>query len=273
MIRKAGDREGWHIKMLLYGASDTGKTYSTSRLSEKYRTLILDVEGGHLSAPTNLPYADFSDVGEIARLPEQYPSGMVKIDTWEQAEGVLTALRRNPDRFEVIVVDSLTELQKRCADFVKSKQTTVIKELDTLTQQGWGSLFEKFRALIRGYRDLKSHVVFTALEQYETDDQVGTTRWMPYLDGKKVPFEVVGWMDIVGHAIKKEVRKSDGTTDVERIFRFISNGREEAKVRGGFLKVEEAPDLIKIFEKVLEVGGRQNGNNEICKSKNNMHEA
>ena len=251
MIRKAGDKEGWNIKMLLYGASDTGKTYATSRLSEKYRTLILDVEGGHLSAPTELPYADFADFGEMVRFPDQYPSGMVKVDTWEQAEQILAGLRRNPDRFEVVVIDSLTELQKRCTDWVKSKQTTILRELDTLTLQGWGALCENFRTMVRGYRDLRSHVVFTALEQYSSDDQTGIVRWVPTFDNRKMPFEVVGWMDIVGHAIKREKRKNDGTTDIQRIFRFVSNGREEAKVRGGFLNEEEPPDLVKIFEKVL----------------------
>jgi hypothetical protein len=269
MIRKAGDRKDLRLKMLLYGASDTGKTYATSRLSLEYRTLILDIEGGHLSAPLDLAYADFEDIGEIVSDIEKYPSAMVKIESWHQAEQMLSGLRRNPDRFDIIVIDSLTELQKRCVDWVKSKQTTVVKELDTLTLQGWSSLAEKFRAIMRGYRDLRNHVVFTALEHNSTDDQSGIVRWMPAFDGRKTPFEVVGWMDVVGHAIKKERRNNDGNVEIERMFRFVSNGKEEAKTRGGLLSAEEAPDLNEIFRKVLTIEKTESiGVNEVTGNPN-----
>ena len=264
MIRKAGDRSNWKVKMLLYGASDTGKTYTTSRLSEKYRTLILDIEGGEISAPLDLPYGDFVDAIELLKMDnaEKYPSAMVKIATWEEAEAMLGYLRRQNGRYDVIVIDSLTEMQKRCIDYVKAipKGLTAIPLLDTLSQQGWGCLAEKFRAIARGYRDLPCHVVFTALEVNFHDDEGGTVRWMPLLDGKKSPFEFVGWMKVVGHAVKRERQTTDKGRVIERVFRFHSNGREEAKVHGGLLEEETPADMIAVFEKLL--GGVQNVDSE-----------
>lgn len=253
MIRKAGDRSEWRVKMLLYGASDTGKTYTTSRLSQKYRTLILDVEGGSVSAPPNLVYCDFNDYKEVFRpeTAEKYPSVMMKIDTYRESEEILGQLRRLPDRFDVIVIDSATELQRRCADFVKTKGTTVVPDLDTLTLQGWGSLGEKFRTTIRGFRDLRMHIVFTALEQSLNDGENGIARWMPLVEGRKTPFEMVGWMEVVGHAVKKEQKNKAGKVVAARIFRFHSNGRDEAKVRGGLLDDEMPADLISVFQRLL----------------------
>ena len=265
MIRKAGDRSNWMVKMLVYGASDTGKTYTTSRLSEQHKVLILDIEGGALSAPPNLIYCDFEDNKEVfdPTNAEKYPSLMMKISTYGEAEQTLAYLRRNPDRFDIVVLDSITELQRRCADFVKTKGTTVIADLDTLSLQGWGSLSEKFRTMIRGYRDLKSHVVFTALEQCLTDEESGLIRWMPLVEGRKTPFELVGWMEIVAHSTKRERKvTAEGSGKVtaegsgsklvtERLFRFHSNGREEAKVRGNLLEDEMPADLVKVFRQLL----------------------
>jgi hypothetical protein len=264
MIRKAGDRSNWKVKLLLYGCSDSGKTYCSSRLSEKFRTIILDIEGGEISAPPELPYGEFSDAVELLKMEnaEKYPSAMIKIATWEEFETMLGYLRRQQGRYDVVVVDSVTEAQKRCIDHVKAipKGLTVIQNLDALSLQGWGSLGEKFRFLIRGYRDLPCHVVFTAMEVNFQDEENGIIRWMPLLDGKKSPFELVGWMDIVGHAIKRERRTNEGRV-VERIFRFHSNGREEAKVRGGLLDEEVPADLVKVFEKLL--GGEDNDKGKV----------
>lgn len=94
--------------------------------------------------------------------------------------------------FRSVVIDSLTEAQKRAADEIAG--TALMKTQD------WGTLLRKMDALVRAFRDLKMHpanplecIVFVCASR---TDENGTVR--PFLQGQ-MAITLPGFVDVVAH--------------------------------------------------------------------------
>lgn len=102
--------------------------------------------------------------------------------------------------FRSIVVDSLTELQKRCRDLIFAEGIGQGNNAaDEMNERRWGSLLTKMEQAVRDLRDLTMHptnpvqcVVLIAL----TDEQKGKRR--PLIQGG-LRMSLPGFVDVVGH--------------------------------------------------------------------------
>jgi hypothetical protein len=257
MITDAGNKHKFMVKGLFYGAPGTGKTYSLTRL-DGFRHLIIDVEGGRMSAKPDLPYADdVSDFMEIWNSPEKFPSAMVQIKSWEELTRTLKFFQqpknRDQDRFQVISIDSLTECQKKLIDHLRTMDgnTTLLQDkTQILTVQGWQALGVQFEIVYRGFRNLNTHILFTALEEHIQDENSGILKWLPMFERKKTPFEIAGWMGIVGRTYTKNPITAKSDSDVSYRVRFRASPDNLCKCRGGAL-VDELLDLNPIFRILL----------------------
>lgn len=83
------------VNMLLYGDSGTGKTvFAGSGREGGKNDLILDIEGGTLSAARSNSKAN-----------------AIKVTSYEQLLEIIEAIEEDPDRFEWIIIDTITKLQ------------------------------------------------------------------------------------------------------------------------------------------------------------------
>lgn len=233
-----------HLKILLFGLSGSGKSYAAAKAggkagSKEGRVAILLLEpNGLASIRASNPHA----IVVTAYDPKRYG----KVDVWEVVEefirdamsGALTAVG-----VTTVVVDSLTELQRvwrdRCLvdDGVERKRLALHK----MTQAQWGTWTERFRRLLRTFRDLPMNVVAVALVQNETDDDGNITAIVPAFEGKKLPNEVAQFFSAVGYCYKKEVPYTVGEGDTAR-----TEKRIEHRVlfqTGGKLVVKPFPGL------------------------------
>jgi hypothetical protein len=94
--------------------------------------------------------------------------------------------------FRSVLVDSLTELQKRCKDQIKGTDEVV-------NERQWGILLDRMEKAVRELRDLTMHptnpiqaVVLLAL----TDDKTGKFR--PLIQGA-LGKSIVGFVDVIGY--------------------------------------------------------------------------
>jgi hypothetical protein len=233
-----------HLKILLFGLSGSGKSYAAAKAggapgSKEGRVAVLLLEPNGLAS---IRASNRHAIVVTAYDPKRYG----KVDVWEVVEqfirdamdGTLAAAG-----VTTIVVDSLTELQRvwrdRCLvdDGVERKRLALHK----MTQQQWGTWTERFRRVLRTFRDLPMNVVAVALVQNETDDDGNITAIVPAFEGKKLPNEVAQFFSAVGYCYKKEVPYTVGEGDTAR-----TEKRIEHRVlfqTGGKLVVKPFPGL------------------------------
>jgi hypothetical protein len=173
-IQNTKDQGATNLKVVAYGPPGSGKTTFGATFPD---VLILSAESGLQSVRARgLDY--------------------VAIERWEDVEEAFKFLRAGNHRYKSVVIDSLTELQKKCNDYIVRKYPSVRRAYDDLASESdWGANIDKMRRVCRAFRDLPMHVLFIALAQDKQLD--GETQTMPALSGKTLPQELCGWVDVV----------------------------------------------------------------------------
>src|SRR5690606_2205175 len=101
------------------------------------------------------------------------------------------------------------------------------------------------RRLVRAFRDLPMHTIFTALAKSDKDGKTGAVKTKPSLSGKLAD-EVAGFVDIVGYQYTKvmdnELRRYLLTTATDR---FVAKDRSD-----NLPATLEDPTMMKIFQHV-----------------------
>lgn len=180
------------LSLLVHGESKVGK--STLGNSAPAPRLIMDAEGGSKFLPGAKVEWD------VRSGPPPAPDGtwetcVVTIRNFQDVKSVYDWLNSGQHGFKSLVVDSISEVQKRCIDDIAG--------VDQMTQQAWGSLLRAMEQLVRSMRDLTSHptnplkaVVLIAM----TREINGKMR--PFVQGAlatTLPYfiDVVGYLEVV----------------------------------------------------------------------------
>lgn len=202
-----------YIKALVYGPYGAGKTTFASSavdVPEMGRVLFVDAESGSMSlGGLDLDVVRINKYNQIARIYEFLRLHVRYRDANndEELSKLQTRFRgelkpgEKPYRYNTVVVDSLTEVQKYCmyallgVDF-SSGSMRLDQVNETPQFKEWGENAEQIRLLIRSFRDLPMHVIFVCSEQ-EKDDEAKVLR-RPNLPGK-LAGEIQGFFDVVGY--------------------------------------------------------------------------
>jgi hypothetical protein len=204
------------LTIVVHGESGVGKSYLAD--TSPAPRLILDVEGGVRFTPSK----------KVAWDTRQEPAGVeetavVHVRDLAVLQQAFQWLNAGQHPFRSVVIDSLTEAQKRAVDQIAG--TAQMKTQD------WGSLLRKMEQMVRAFRDLTMHpvraldcVVFVCGSR--TDDN-GVTR--PHLQGQMgttLPY----YVDVVAH-----MALNVGESGLERVATFAPIGGIVAKDRTGRL--------------------------------------
>lgn len=228
--------------MLIYGKSGVGKTVlaaSADDVPSMRSVLILDIEGGTMSAGERYPNCD-----------------VVRIKSWNQVAEIYDHLQAGNHKWNTVVVDSLTEAQKFNMSAVLLKRMAEAEEKDkefdpdVPDMRAWGKNIEQIRRLVRALRDLEMNVIFTALVKEEKNPRSGVIERMPYLSGK-LAGEVAAFLDIVVYYYMKNLNDEN-----KRMILTAATDEYVAKDRTGKLPpVLEAPTMAEIMKYTVQHGG------------------
>jgi hypothetical protein len=194
------------LNILLYGDPGAGKTVlagSASEIEAMSPVLVGDCEGGTYSLRSFYPEVD-----------------VVRLTTTADVVEFYNTLRLGEHGYRTVILDSLTEIQKMVmSDIMKMViEQDADRDPDVPSIREWGKSGEQMRRIIRRFRDLPMHTIFTALLD-EDKDPKGRVKRYPMLPGK-LKKEAAGFMDIVLFVYAKHVRLDETGQ--------ISNEAEEA---------------------------------------------
>lgn len=220
-----------YVNALIYGPPGVGKTVlagSADAIPEMRPVLLIDVEGGTLSLRNTYPDVD-----------------VVRVQTWDDMQAVYDALYKGDADYKTVVLDSLTEIQKFSMYNIMTGllRKEPDRDPDVPGMREWGKNIEQMRRLVRAFRDLPMHTIFTALVAYEKDQKSGVVQARPSMSGK-LSGEVAGFTDLVLYMYTKLV---DG--QIRRLLLTQGTDRQIAKDRSGLLpQLIEEPTMSGLWD-------------------------
>lgn len=198
------------LSMLIHGYSKRGK--STLAATAPKPLLVLDAEGSWRFIPGRIVYWD-----PLTETPPVYDGTwditVVHVREWSTVAMVYSYLTQWPLPYVSVVVDSITEIQRRCKANLKGTEQMKI--------QDWGVLLAMMDATIRGFRDLclmpqlaVRCVVFVS-ETRETN----AGRLVPYMQGQ-IAVSLPYWVDVCGYLYQDFELDANGqaTEEVRRLW-------------------------------------------------------
>lgn len=209
------------LSFLIHAHSKVGKT--TLAATSPPPICMIDAEGGSKFLPLSESLAAMygRPIQMIGWNPMQGPPPrydgtwdicVVNVRDWQTVVMVYTWLLQAEHDFQSLVVDSITEIQRRCK--------AALKGTDAMKIQDWGSLLTEMDTIIRGMRDLTLHpvrplkvVVFIAESRA---NQAGKLK--PYMQGQ-IEVALPYWMDVVGYLSTEMAPDANGqlTVPVRRL--------------------------------------------------------
>lgn len=221
--------------ILVYGDSGTGKTTlagSADEVPAMRPVLFIDIEGGTESLKHSYPDVE-----------------TVRVQTWKEMQRVYDALFQGGHGYNTVVLDSLTEIQKFSMYNIMNELIMSHPERDeeVPSMREWGKNLEQIRRMVRGFRDLEMHTIFTALAAEDKNQKTGLTTVRPSLSGKMAG-EVAAFLDVVVYQYVKQ--QGDGE-DMQYIRYLLTQKTDThvAKDRTGKLpQVIEQPTMAQIHK-------------------------
>lgn len=230
-----------NIKCLIYGDSGVGKSFLGVTASKPL--VLLTEPNGKASIQHSNPKADIIFIENAHELGE-----------------ILKSLREEPKlwtKYDTIVIDSLTEVQRLYRDHITNHGKQMMKGQD------WQRLSEYMRRFIRGVRTLPKNVVALALLEKTSEEDSDITAYKPAFDGKKTANEISQFFNFVGYLYSGTITNKTETNTHRYL---MLEGREGILCKttfplSGIIKNPNIADLIKQINKPTKKKGADNPQN------------
>lgn len=170
------DDYGHYLKALVCGDPGSGKTLISSTFPNPF---YASAEGGMLSvwdrSIKHVKIESSTDLKAVQLLAEQSP------DVRKKTVGA---------PMDTVVIDTIDEIAR-----ILIKERTAETHKDALAIADWGWLGDQLRGIIRGFRNLDMHVVFTCHLKSTEDSETGRQFIKPAIQGQ-VGDEIASYVDL-----------------------------------------------------------------------------
>jgi hypothetical protein len=235
------------VSLLEWGREGTGKTTSALRMTQlnpKGRVVLINAEAG-AKKQALIQHGIDPDRVEIWPPDEKGP-GYITYETLEAevVNPMRAALEKDPDAYIGVVIDSFSEVARRILEDVTAKAYAKAQALGKnrdrwmVELQDHGVAASQMRSLLRRFRDLNIHLVITALERRDVDENTGMVSYGPAL-GPSVGNDTMGLVDLVAFCQVENVGGIDFRTAT-----FTPTQTRRAKDRYGVLPVTMVDPFI-----------------------------
>lgn len=206
--------------------------------SRKRRTFVFDVDEG-LNSVLSWRVKNGMDLNSVTVWAIDGPAEFDKALTW---------LRANLKYYDLVVIDSVTELQRKIIKEIRDQS-----KLPTLDEKRWGLVRNITEELFFGFRHMPVHVAYTMHEVNKIDPNVQRTKWRPSFDGR-TGFEYAKHLSLIcryslfwGQGPPGQDGKP--TQQVIRALNFGPDPDIDFKDRSNSMSQWETPDIDYILDK------------------------
>ena len=198
------------LSILVHANSKVGK--STLAATCPFPICILDAEGGtkflagspYLTARLGRPmvFIPWDPTQPPPLYDGTWDAAVVTIRSWHDMTLAAQWLVQGQHHFTSLVVDSITEIQRRAKQNLKGTEAMQI--------QDWGQLLSVMDGVIRGLRDLtidaynSIRVTMFIAETRQTDG-----KWRPYMQGQ-IGTSLPYWVDVCGYLYVDMAQDAEG---------------------------------------------------------------
>lgn len=195
------------LSALIHAPSKTGK--STLGSTAPRPICVLDVEGSWrfiqtagFKSDTRVVKRDWDPSEPPPHFDGTWDIAVVSVARWLDLTNTYAWLAQAPHDFRSLIVDSVTEAQR--------KLKTNLRGLEQMRIQDWGDLLVQMDKLIRDMRDLV-HLPRSTLEfvMFIAETEMKDGKWRPAMQGqigRAMPY----WVDIVGYLYNEQVQDENG---------------------------------------------------------------
>ncbi len=202
-----------YLKMCIYGNYGVGKTHlagTAVEVPELRDVLLINAESGDmtLEAFEGIDEVTVHDFRTLARVYEYLKAHCVARDADDedklcelQEKAFGAAPENKARRYKTVIVDSLSEVEQ-----YSFNQLLGVQDTTRLDDEVMAAEFKEYKQnhsmvlrLVRNFRNLPMHVIFTCAEAYIQDEQK-RQKFSLDLTGKLAK-KVQGFMDMVGYLV------------------------------------------------------------------------
>lgn len=212
------------LAAVIHGESGAGKSYFAGTAPGP--RLVLDAEGGSRFIKQNRRKVTWNPLTEEPpKADGSWDACFVNVLSWKQLYAAYQWLASGKHDFNSVVLDSLTEVQKRLVDDIAG--------VEQPTLQDWGTIGRNLEDMIRKFRDLTFHetnpinVIMLCLSHLRDNE----TR--PFLKGQ-IELTLPAFVDVVGYLYTEvsttEGNKIDRKMLIEPVNNIIAKDRTGALV-------------------------------------------
>ena len=255
------------LSILVHGDTKVGK--STLGNTAPGPRLLLDAEAAYRFLPGRKvfwdPHSEEPPTPGRGRRQPQADAEIVDYD-WETCVviirdyGTLTRayewLNTGRHAFRSVVIDSISEIQKKLKDSIKSLD-------EEMNYKRWGLLLDHMEKLVRDFRDLTEHpikpieaVVLTAMTIHKDG------KWRPYVQGSlatTMPY----FLDVIGYLFVQSIADPNDPTAAPEKQRYLLIGKHDQfeageRVQGRLPEMIANPNIAEMLACVFPTDEESN---------------
>lgn len=180
------------IKILYYGREGVGKTSASVSAANHGRILVVNAEAGLKKRPLAQLGIEVKNV--MTWPPQGKENALTSDGLMVLHERLLADLRDDPDSWFAVVFDSISEIHQKLREQATDKRVRKVSgsDPDWVDRDDYGVMTAQMRKIVRRFRDLPCHVIFTALETDDEKQNVIRPAITPALCT-----DVLGYVDVV----------------------------------------------------------------------------
>lgn len=197
------------LSVLVHADTKVGKT--TFAATAPAPVLYLDVEAAHRFI--DRPKVFWDPISQAPPEVGEWELCVVVVRDYNYMVKAMEWLRSGKHPFRSVVVDSISELQKRCKDQLKAVG-------EEMNYKKWGALLDHMEWLVRSLRDLTEHptnpleaIIITSM----TTQRDG--KWRPYVQGQ-LAVTMPYFLDVIGYMFVHEY-EDPATSTTQKIRRML----------------------------------------------------
>lgn len=238
-----------YSRVLYYGREGSAKTTNLLSMANRGRILFINAEGGVKKRALQARGINLDNVAVWPPEGQEISYQSLR-DVYFQ---IKSDLEDNPESWFGIGFDSITDIVQGILDQVSTHRVEKTRnrgvDVDLVDsffvdRDDYGTMSKMMRKLMRDFRDLPTHVVYTALERRDVDEDSGKVAYGPALS-PAVGTDLMGYVDLVLYC-----RAAD---EDQEVFRAVTKqaGKYRVKDRDGVLpRVLVNPTMPRILEYV-----------------------